>query len=257
MQKDTLHLRFSFQIWSSLCIQIVSITSRGIYLDSGGFQYQAFRTYIFESSRSQPFRDLGCEICNDKNLKMYFSLFATLKAGKTVAAFFSYNFTLIFVSLQESNPPKFNLFGSQKMVQSKAEIFRRAPYLIGVAGGTASGKTTVCQNIIDHLGDTNKRVVIISQDSFYRNLSDDELTLAKAGDFNFDHPSLFYYFGFESSLRIPIFQMPLMMFSFTKFSAILRKDTQLKSHTMILSTMHGTFLKILTIFGWYINFYNF
>jgi uridine kinase len=76
------------------------------------------------------------------------------------------------------------------MVQRKA-IFRRQAYLIAVAGGTASGKTTVCHNIIEHLGDTNKRVVIISQDSFYRNLTAEDLTLAKAGDYNFDHPNAF------------------------------------------------------------------
>lgn len=86
------------------------------------------------------------------------------------------------------------------MVQRNA-IFRRQAYLIAVAGGTASGKvnkcyikffnlslhfqTTVCHNIINHLGDTNKRVVIISQDSFYRNLTAEDLTLAKAGDYNF------------------------------------------------------------------------
>uniref|UniRef100_A0A7E4ZRA0 Uridine kinase n=1 Tax=Panagrellus redivivus TaxID=6233 RepID=A0A7E4ZRA0_PANRE len=76
-------------------------------------------------------------------------------------------------------------------VMRKAPQFRRDPYLIGVAGGTASGKTTVCQEIISLLGDTNKRVVIISQDSFYRNLTDNELKLAKEGNYNFDHPNAF------------------------------------------------------------------
>uniref|UniRef100_A0AC34G675 Uridine/cytidine kinase n=1 Tax=Panagrolaimus sp. ES5 TaxID=591445 RepID=A0AC34G675_9BILA len=76
------------------------------------------------------------------------------------------------------------------MVQRTA-IFRRQAYLIAVAGGTASGKTTVCHNIINHLGDTNKRVVIISQDSFYRNLTAEDLALAKKGDYNFDHPDAF------------------------------------------------------------------
>ena len=35
---------------------------------------------------------------------------------------------------------------SQKTVK-----IRRAPFLIGVAGGTASGKSTVCEKIMDSL----------------------------------------------------------------------------------------------------------
>lgn len=63
------------------------------------------------------------------------------------------------------------------------------PFLIGVAGGTASGKSTVCQKIMAKLGqDCQRRVALIKQDSFYRNLADDELELARKGSFNFDHP---------------------------------------------------------------------
>lgn len=46
---------------------------------------------------------------------------------------------------------------------------RRCPFVIGVAGGTASGKTTVCDNIIQRLHD--QCVVMLSQDSFYRSLT--------------------------------------------------------------------------------------
>ena len=49
----------------------------------------------------------------------------------------------------------------------------------------------MCNKIIETLGDTRKRVVIISQDSFYRNLGPDELKLAFSGDYNFDHPQAF------------------------------------------------------------------
>ncbi len=64
-----------------------------------------------------------------------------------------------------------------------------SPFLIGVAGGTASGKTTVCQKIVEELGDfSQKRVVVISQDSFYKNLNDQEKRLANEGEYNFDHP---------------------------------------------------------------------
>lgn len=56
--------------------------------------------------------------------------------------------------------------------------------IIGIAGGTGSGKTTVVQQIMNELPETE--VGIISQDSYYKethNLSFDERSLI-----NFDHP---------------------------------------------------------------------
>ncbi|QCD93396.1 uridine kinase [Vigna unguiculata] len=63
----------------------------------------------------------------------------------------------------------------------------KQPFFIGVAGGTASGKTTVCNMINTQLRD--QRVVLISQDSFYYPLSDQ--TLQKVNEYNFDHPDAF------------------------------------------------------------------
>ncbi|KAK0063446.1 uridine-cytidine kinase 2-B [Biomphalaria pfeifferi] len=70
------------------------------------------------------------------------------------------------------------------------------PFLIGVAGGTASGKSTVCGKIMEQLGqqsvlEHNRRVVIISQDSFYKDLSHEEHKKANKGGYNFDHPGAF------------------------------------------------------------------
>ena len=47
------------------------------------------------------------------------------------------------------------------------------PFLIGVAGGNASGKLAVCQKIVNKLHEDNdnrmdKKLVVISQESFYR-----------------------------------------------------------------------------------------
>ncbi len=67
----------------------------------------------------------------------------------------------------------------------------RGPFLIGVAGGTASGKTSVCRKIMEALeqvNSSNQRVVMISQDSFYKNLTRREIALANIGEYNFDHP---------------------------------------------------------------------
>ncbi|XP_017047082.1 uridine-cytidine kinase isoform X1 [Drosophila ficusphila] len=72
----------------------------------------------------------------------------------------------------------------------------KSPFLIGVAGGTASGKSTVCKKIMEALGQaemdhTQRQVVSISQDSFYRELTPAEKAKAQKGLFNFDHPDAF------------------------------------------------------------------
>ncbi|KAJ3708543.1 hypothetical protein LUZ61_012248 [Rhynchospora tenuis] len=63
----------------------------------------------------------------------------------------------------------------------------REPFVIGVAGGASSGKTTVCNMIIEQLRD--QRVVLVNQESFYYGLSDEELT--RVHEYNFDHPDAF------------------------------------------------------------------
>ncbi|CAG7896366.1 unnamed protein product [Brassica rapa] len=61
------------------------------------------------------------------------------------------------------------------------------PFVIGVAGGAASGKTTVCDMIMQQLHD--QRAVVVNQDSFYHNVNEKEL--ARVHDYNFDHPDAF------------------------------------------------------------------
>jgi uridine kinase len=59
------------------------------------------------------------------------------------------------------------------------------PCVLGVAGGTGSGKTTVARAILDAVGED--RIALIEQDSYYRDVdwrSETELL-----QHNFDHPS--------------------------------------------------------------------
>ncbi|XP_042458580.1 uridine kinase-like protein 1, chloroplastic [Zingiber officinale] len=63
----------------------------------------------------------------------------------------------------------------------------KQPFFIGVCGGTASGKTTVCDRIIQQLHD--QRVVLVNQDSFYCGLTAEESKHVQ--DYNFDHPDAF------------------------------------------------------------------
>mmetsp|Transcript_29279 Transcript_29279/g.50092 ORF Transcript_29279/g.50092 Transcript_29279/m.50092 type:complete len:212 (+) Transcript_29279:10-645(+) len=70
-------------------------------------------------------------------------------------------------------------------------------FLIGVVGGTASGKTSVCKGIMKALGD--RRVCILSLDSFYK-----PLTQAQRDDianYDFDHPDAFDWDLLESTLK--------------------------------------------------------
>ncbi len=59
--------------------------------------------------------------------------------------------------------------------------------LIGIAGGSGSGKTLVARTIVSDLG--SDRVVIIDQDSYYRNLED--IPFRDREVRNFDHPDAF------------------------------------------------------------------
>lgn len=82
----------------------------------------------------------------------------------------------------------------------------RTTFMIGVAGGTASGKSTVCDKLMEKLGQNNvnnleKQVVHLSQDSFYRELTSQEIAKANKGMFNFDHPDAFDNQLMESCLQ--------------------------------------------------------
>jgi len=56
--------------------------------------------------------------------------------------------------------------------------------IIGISGGTGSGKTTVAKSILESVNASD--VVFIQQDSYYRNLKDLPLDYRQA--VNFDHP---------------------------------------------------------------------
>jgi uridine kinase len=59
--------------------------------------------------------------------------------------------------------------------------------LIGIAGGSGSGKTLVARTIVRELG--SDKVVIIDQDSYYKNLED--IPFRDRDARNFDHPDAF------------------------------------------------------------------
>jgi len=105
-------------------------------------------------------------------------------------------------------------------------------FIIGIAGGSASGKTSVSQRIIKNLNVPS--VVLISMDSFYKALGPEAIAQASRNDYNFDHPDSFDYpLLFEAlralkqgkSVEIPIYD-------FTTHSR--RKETQLIQHAAVV-----------------------
>jgi uridine kinase len=59
------------------------------------------------------------------------------------------------------------------------------PIVIGIAGGTGSGKTTVANVILDAVG--RHRIAYLPHDAYYRDLSD--LPPVQKAEVNFDHPN--------------------------------------------------------------------
>lgn len=69
--------------------------------------------------------------------------------------------------------------------------------LLGIAGGTGSGKTTVASNIVRRLALDS--ITVITMDSYYRDLAD--LPPAQRDETNFDHPDSIEHELFVEHLR--------------------------------------------------------
>jgi uridine kinase len=62
---------------------------------------------------------------------------------------------------------------------------RPDPLVIGIAGGSGSGKTTVAQEILHRVG--ADQIAFLQHDSYYKDLS--KLPSAQRAEINFDHPN--------------------------------------------------------------------
>lgn len=90
---------------------------------------------------------------------------------------------------------------------------KKKPLVIGIAGGTGSGKTTISNLIIDRVGHEN--IASLSHDAYYRDMVN--LPLKKRAKVNYDHPD-----SLESELLVEhikelkqgnIVQMPVYDFT--------------------------------------------
>lgn len=72
-------------------------------------------------------------------------------------------------------------------------MIHKIPLVIGIAGGSGSGKTTVAQEILNRVGANH--IAFLQHDSYYKDLS--LLPSAQRSEVNFDHPN-----SLESELLI-------------------------------------------------------
>src|SRR6186713_1775083 len=98
-----------------------------------------------------------------------------------------------------------------------------APFVIGVAGGSGSGKTTVVRRIIESLGDD--QVTILEHDRYYRDRND--LRLEERAALNYDHPD-----SLETDLLVQHVEalrdgrsVEAPMYDFTRHARLTETDT--------------------------------
>ena len=70
-------------------------------------------------------------------------------------------------------------------ITETGQVMSDKPLILGVAGGSGSGKTTVVSKIVEAVG--GDQILLLQHDSYYRDLS--HLPLEERKKQNFDHPS--------------------------------------------------------------------
>ncbi len=100
---------------------------------------------------------------------------------------------------------------------------RTPPLVIGIAGGTGSGKTTVANVIIDRVGADH--IALLPHDAYYKDLA--RLAPAQRVLVNFDHPD-----SLETSLLVEHIKQ------LKNFQSIELPVYDFKTHTRTTSTLH-------------------
>ncbi|KAF7312252.1 Uridine kinase [Mycena indigotica] len=112
----------------------------------------------------------------------------------------SHTLNLKWIQESKTMPPKLDTTGLQIKKNTVLVSHGRPPwydeagnrisdaFVVGIAGGSGSGKTHVARQIVRSLGSIPS-VIILSQDSFYKKHTPEELAIAHANLFDFDHPN--------------------------------------------------------------------
>ena len=91
-----------------------------------------------------------------------------------------------------------------------------SPFVIGVAGGSGSGKTTVTRRVIETVG--SERVAVLNQDNYYRDQSDIPFE-ARLGT-NYDHPAAFDWALLREQLDALLAGVPAALSAFNTANAL-------------------------------------
>lgn len=75
-------------------------------------------------------------------------------------------------------------FGLMEMNPERTRPFKFKPIVFGVAGGTASGKTTVARAVLDAVGAS--QIAYLPHDAYYKDR--DDLPFEQRAHLNYDHP---------------------------------------------------------------------
>jgi uridine kinase len=100
---------------------------------------------------------------------------------------------------------------------------RTPPLVIGIAGGTGSGKSTVAKVIIDRVGANH--IALLPHDAYYKNLA--QLEPAQRALINFDHPD-----SLETSLLVEHIKL------LKEFHSIELPVYDFKTHSRTIDTIH-------------------
>lgn len=73
-------------------------------------------------------------------------------------------------------------------------------FIVGIAGGSCSGKTTLARALVSHISHSHNSVSLLMQDSYYANLS--HLSKAERDEVNFDHPNALDFEYMQKQLDI-------------------------------------------------------
>ncbi len=96
------------------------------------------------------------------------------------------------------------------------------PFIIGVAGGSGSGKSTVTEQIVNSVGTEN--VTVFLQDNYYLDRS--HLTMAERDKINFDHPDALDWKLMKKQLDDLYHGLPIQMPQYD-FATHTRKQEQI------------------------------
>lgn len=107
-----------------------------------------------------------------------------------------------------------------------------SPFVIGVAGGSGSGKTTVTRRVIETVGAPG--VAVLNQDNYYRDQAD--IPFETRLKTNYDHPAAFDWALLREHLDALLAGVPIAMpeYDFTQHTRSAQTTTVLPGSVVVL-----------------------